>query len=91
MKFFAIDTAVNNEYKVYDIQTGIIFFILKETYGKYYTSELFEYKPIVEDIKEWLINVINNNPKIAVENLSFNYNEVIKPMFRQSILTKLGI
>ena len=31
------------------------------------------------------------DPKTFLEDLSFNYDKVIKPMFRDSKLTKLGI
>jgi len=95
MKFFSIDTAIDNEYRFYNIQGGNVFFILKEKFGKYHTSQLFEYEPIVEELKEWSIKVIQNNPKIGLEDLSFNYDKVIKPMFilhqRDSKLTQLGI
>jgi len=97
MKFFAIDTSTEYEYKLYDIRSCIVFFILKDKSLEiwegpdYYTSQLFEYEPIVEELKEWLIKVINSNPKIFLEDLSFNYDKVIKPMFRDSKLTKLGI
>ena len=93
MKFFAIDTAIDNEYRFYDIQGGNVFFILKEKNGKYYTAQLFEYEPIVEELKEWSISIINKNSKL--EDMSFNYNKVIKPMFittvRDKKLTQLGI
>ena len=97
MKFFAIDIAIDNEYRFYDINGGNIFFILKEKLWEnweapeYYTSQLFEYEPIVEELKEWSIEIIKNNPKAFLEDMSFNYNKVIKPMFRDSKLTQLGI
>ena len=97
MKFFAIDTSNDSEYRFYDIQGGNVFFILKEKSvenweeTKYYTSQLFEYEPIVEELKEWSIQIIKNNPKIGLEDMSFNYNKVIKPMFRDNKLTQLGI
>ena len=97
MKFFAIDTSTEYEYKLYDIRSGNVFFILKDKSLEiwegpdYYTAQLFEYDPIVEELKEWFIKVINSNPKIFLKDLSFNYDKVIKPMFRDSKLTKLGI
>lgn len=97
MKFFSIDIAIDNEYRFYNIHTGDVFFILKEKHGenweevKYYTSQLFEYDPIAEELKEWSIEIIKNNPKIGLEDMSFNYNKVIKPMFRDNKLIQLGI
>jgi|688.fasta_scaffold1465404_1 hypothetical protein len=101
MKFFSIDTAIDNEYRFYDIQGGNVFFILKEKSGenweepKYYTSQLFEYDTIEEELKDWSIEIIKKNPKAFLEDLSFNYNKVIKPMFKRSFrdskLTQLGI
>lgn len=92
MKFFGIDAVLDNEYKLYDIRGGNIFFILKEKNGKYYTSQLFEYEPIVDELKEWLINIISKGYKrLEIEELSFSYDKVIKPMFRDNKLTQLGI
>lgn len=92
MKFFGIEAAVDNEYKLYDIRGGNIFFILKEKNGKYYTSQLFEYDTIVEELKDWLISIISKGYKrLEIEELSFSYDKVIKPMFRDSKLTQLGI
>lgn len=97
MKFFAIDTSNDSEYRFYDIHGGNVFFILKEKQGenweevKYYTSQLFEYEPIAEELKEWSIEIIKKNPKAFLEDMSFNYNKVIKPMFRDNKLTQLGI
>lgn len=45
----------------------------------------------VEELKEWSIEIIKNNPKIGLEDMSFNYNKVIKPMFRDNKLIQLGI
>jgi hypothetical protein len=92
MKFFGIEAVVDNEYKLYDIRGGNIFFILKEKNGKYYTSQLFEYEPIVDELKEWLISIISKGYKrLEIEELSFSYDKVIKPMFRDNKLTQLGI
>lgn len=92
MKFFGIDAVLDNEYKLYDIRGGNIFFILKEKNGKYYTSQLFEYEPIVDELKEWLISIISKGYKrLEIEELSFSYDKVIKPMFRDNKLTQLGI
>ncbi len=92
MKFFAIEAILDNEYKLYDIRGGRVFFILKEKDGKYHTSQLFEYEPIVEEIKEWLIEIISKGyRRFEIEELSFSYDKVIKPMFRDSKLTQLGI
>jgi hypothetical protein len=92
MKFFAIEAVLDNEYKLYDIRGGIVFFILKEKDGKYYSSQLFEYEPIVEEIKEWLIPIISKSYiRTEIEELSFSYDKVIKPMFRDNKLTQLGI
>jgi hypothetical protein len=89
MKFFAISILID-EYRFYDI-TGNIFFILKEKNGKYYTSQLFKYNQIVEELKEWSIEIIQNNSKIELEDMSFSYNKIIKPMFRDNKLKQLGI
>jgi hypothetical protein len=51
--------------------------------------QLFEYEPIVEELKEWSIGIINKNSKL--EDMSFSYNKVIEPMFRDKKLTQLGI
>jgi len=97
MKFFAIDTSTEYEYKLYDIHSGIVFFILKDKSLEnwegpdYYTAQLFDYDPIAEELKEWLIQVIKSNPKIFLEDLSFNYDKHIKPMFRDNKLIQLGI
>ncbi len=92
MKFFGIEAVLDNEYKLYDIRGGSVFFILKEKNGKYYTSQLFEYEPIVDELKEWLISIISKNYKrLEIEELSFSYNKIIKPMFRDNKLTQLGI
>ena len=93
MKFFGI-IVVDNEYKLYDIRGGTVFFILKEKFGKYHTSQLFHYEPIVEEMKLWLLSVIEKNPN-KFEDLSFNHDDVIEPMFkqtrRQNKLEELGI
>jgi hypothetical protein len=78
---FMIDIE-GNEYRLYR-STGDVFFILKYKYGKYYTSQLYEYEPIIEELKKWLIDIIKNNKNI--DYLSFNENEVIKPMFIKHI------
>ena len=92
MKFFGIEAVLDNEYKLYDIRGGSVFFILKEKNGKYYTSQLFEYEPIVDELKEWLISIISKGYKrLEIEELSFSYNKIIKPMFRDNKLTQLGI
>jgi hypothetical protein len=97
MKFFAIDTSTEYEYKLYDIKSGIVFFILKDKPleiwegSDYYTAQLFDYEPVAEELKEWLIEIIKNNSKAFLEDMSFNYNKVIKPMFRDNKLTQLGI
>jgi hypothetical protein len=92
MNFFGIEAVVDNEYKLYDIRGGNIFFILKEKNGKYYTSQLFEYDTIVEELKDWLISIISKGYKrLEIEELSFSYDKVIKPMFRDNKLKQLGI
>ena len=92
MKSFGI-IVINNEYKLYDI-SGTVFFVLKNKFDKCLTGRLFEYAPIEEEIKQWLLSVIENNPN-RLEDLSFNYDEVIEPMFKQTRrndkLNELGI
>ena len=82
MKFFAIYTSTEYEYKLYDIHSGIVFFILKDKSLEnwegpdYYTAQLFDYDPIAEELKEWLIQVIKNNPKIFLEDYLISVCEV---------------
>ncbi len=57
MRFY-IDRKKNNEWLLH-YDTGVVFFIVKEQYGNYYTSQLDEYKPIKDEIKDWFINELN--------------------------------
>lgn len=60
----------DGEYKLYDY-TGNIFFILKKKLGCYHTSNLYQYEDIVDEIKNWLIVIIKNNPdKIRLESIT---------------------
>ena len=51
---------LNNEVRLYD-PTGVVFFILKECNGTYYTSQVYKYEPIVNELKDWTIQVIKEN------------------------------
>lgn len=82
----------NNETILYE-STGKVFFILKERNGTYYTSQVYEYEPIVNELKDWVLKLINNDPQELLK--SFSYDEIIKPMFRaytrEEKLNELGI
>ena len=95
MKFFGIDAVLDNEYKLYDIRGGNIFFILKEKNGKYYTSQLFEYDPIKDQIKEWLLEEgIHQfySRKLGSIKTSIDFEfSIITSIIRDSKLNDLGI
>lgn len=82
----------NNETILYE-STWKVFFILKERNGTYYTSQVYEYEPIVNELKDWVLKLINNDPQKLLK--SFSYDEIIKPMFRaytrEEKLNELGI
>jgi hypothetical protein len=84
---------LNNEVRLYD-PTGVVFFILKECNGTYYTSQVYKYEPIVNELKDWTIQVIKENKNTNHLN-SFSYHEIIEPMFkaytREEKLNDLGI
>ena len=84
---------LNNEVRLYD-PTGVVFFILKECNGTYYTSQVYKYEPIVNELKDWTIQFIKENKNTNLLN-SFSYHEIIEPMFkaytREEKLKELGI
>lgn len=71
------------EYRLYDTNCKV-FFIVKYKFGKYYTSQLYKFEPIVEELKDWVIRIINEHEENTM-NLSFDYNLIIKPMFTKHI------
>lgn len=71
------------------------FFILKQKGNDYYTSQLFEYDPIKDQIKEWLLE--EGIPQFYSRKLGsirtemeFNYS-IITSLFRDNKLNQLGI
>ena len=82
-----------NETRLYET-TGRVFFIVKEQEGKYYTSQVNQYDPIVDELKDWVIKIQKENAG-TFPLKSFSYHEIIKPMFRAYIreekLKELGI
>jgi hypothetical protein len=71
------------EYRLYRYR-GEVFFIVKYKFGKYYTSQLYEYEPIIEELKHWVIEIVNEN-KENTTHITFNYDFIIKPMFIKHI------
>lgn len=71
------------------------FFILKQKGNDYYTSQLFEYDPIKDQIKEWLLEegihqfYSRKLGSIRTE-MEFNYS-IITSLFRDNKLNQLGI
>lgn len=87
----------NNEYRLYNLD-GTVFFILKERNDKYlryiddsYTAHLDMYEPIVDQLKNWLLETIKTNSKEGLEEIQFNHDKITKPMFREQKLKELGI
>jgi hypothetical protein len=83
---------LNSEVRLYD-PTGAVFFILKECNGTHYTSQVYKYETIVNELKDWTIKVIKENKTNHLN--SFSYHEIIEPMFkaytREEKLKELGI
>ncbi len=71
------------EYRLYHPNCKV-FFIVKYKLGKYYTSQLNRFEPIIEELKDWIIGIVNEHEENTV-NLSFDYNLIIKPMFIKHI------
>lgn len=83
MDKFYID-ARNGEFFLRYHLSDRVFFILKFKRDKYYTSQLDEYKPIKEQLKDWLITELENG------DIKESYdNSLIKSMFRDLKLKKL--
>ncbi len=72
----------DKEYRLHLID-GIVFFILKLKNSEYYTSQLYEYELIKDDIKEWLINEIDKGEFLILND--YDYDMIINPMFRKII------
>jgi CTP synthase (UTP-ammonia lyase) len=82
-----------NETRLYET-TGRVFFIVKEQEGKYYTAQVNQYDPIVDELKDWVIKIQKENAG-TFPLKSFSYHEIIEPMFkaytREKKLNDLGI
>lgn len=67
----------NNLYKLYDLRTGIIFFIYDTKTNSYESinySKHFQAED--EQLKQWLINLIQTTPNHKIEELRFNLDNI---------------
>lgn len=69
----------NNLYKLYDLRTGIIFFIYDTKTNSYETIDYSSWTPNKtenEQIKQWLVNLIQTTPNNKIEELRFNLDNI---------------
>jgi hypothetical protein len=69
----------NNLYKLYDLRTGIIFFIYDTKTNSYETIDYSSWTPNKtenEEIKQWLVNLIQTTPNHKIQELRFNLHNI---------------